>query len=108
MDDNYASPATSPTVKRVDESDRGEDRAKINASMDEHDAYHRQHHQDVHEALCTAPALLDETLQDEDVLVEENVTPFYMNSGRSTSSLHLSSSRCCRRKSSTDPSSTWH
>jgi uncharacterized protein with von Willebrand factor type A (vWA) domain len=38
--------------------------------------------QDIIQSLSTSPAQINENVQDEDVLVEENVTPFYMNSGR--------------------------
>jgi uncharacterized protein with von Willebrand factor type A (vWA) domain len=38
--------------------------------------------QEIIQSLSTSPAQINENVQDEDVLVEENVTPFYMNSGR--------------------------
>ena len=36
---------------------------------------------DVEQIIHTSPIHNDENLQEEDILVEENVTPFYMNSG---------------------------
>jgi len=68
------------TTAAVDEHQQEQNNVENNEKMEENNNQ-KQHEEDIVQTLSTSPVHTDENIQEEDVLVEENVTPFYMNSG---------------------------
>ncbi len=72
---DYVSPLTKTAV--VEEHQPEQTNAE-NKEKQEENHVRQQQNEDVAQ---TSPAHMEENIQEEDVLVEENVTPFYINSG---------------------------
>lgn len=60
---------------KVEISDNNNDECKQQQIVEDEDI-------EVMQSSSVIPAHLEDNVQEEDVLVEENVTPFYMNSGK--------------------------
>ncbi|CAF0896795.1 unnamed protein product [Adineta steineri] len=83
LDPDYELPTATITV---DEDQREQNKVENNDKVDENNNNKQQHQQMDEEIMQSASAIpihLDDNVQEEDVSVEENVTPFYMNSGES-------------------------
>ncbi len=78
---DYESP---PSTTAAVEEHQQEQINVENKEKKEENHIRQQHGEDIAQTLATSPAHTDENIQEEDVLVEENVTPFYMNSGISS------------------------
>ena len=74
---DYVSPLTKTAA--VEEHQTEQTNAENKENQEENHV--QQQSEDVVQTLATSPVHTEENIQEEDVLVEENVTPFYINSG---------------------------
>jgi hypothetical protein len=76
---DYESPLS--TTIAMEEHRQEQANVENNEKIEENHIRQQKEEEDLVQTLSTSPAHTDENIQEEDVLVEENVTPFYMNSG---------------------------
>jgi hypothetical protein len=69
-----------PPPTAVDEHQQEQNNVENNEKVEEN-RHQQQQEEEIVQTSSPSPAHTDENIQEEDILVEENVTPFYMNSG---------------------------
>jgi hypothetical protein len=70
------------TATTVDEHEQGQKNLENNEKVEENNNNkQQQQQQEIVQGSTISPVHKDEHIQEDDVLVEENITPFYMNTG---------------------------
>ena len=84
-DYELSSATTLPTTIPLEKNQHEQINVENNGNEEENLPRQQQQQADegLVQAISTSTVHAEENIQEEDVLVEENVTPFYMNSGRS-------------------------
>jgi hypothetical protein len=76
---DYEVPPSTTTAAAVDEHQQEQNNVENNEKVEE--TNNQQQEEKIIQAPSTSPDHIDEHVQEDDILVEENVTPFYMNTG---------------------------